>query len=182
MGELQTLAQEIGADERTLRRAVAQGTLHVVRPTARSLAVDADERRYLAAHWTLLTTLRRALRTEPNVALAVLYGSTARGTDGPESDIDLLVDFRAESPHAASDLAGRLETSLRRDVDIARLPRVLAAQPLLVVQALDEGRVLVDRDRRWFDLHRQRPELARRAAELHEERRRRVARALERER
>jgi hypothetical protein len=40
--------------------------------------VTAEEQRYILDHWPLLAQLRRALRTEPNVRLAVVYGSIAR--------------------------------------------------------------------------------------------------------
>jgi predicted nucleotidyltransferase len=178
MGSLQALAREIGADERTLRRAVEEGTIRGVRPSPRMLSLDATERAYLAGHWDVLATLRRSLRTEPNVSLAVLYGSAARGTDDAGSDVDLLVAFRREAPRSAARLAQRLGRALDRDVDVARLDLVLANEPLLAVTALDEGRVLVDRDGQWGRLRRRRAHLVRRAAELHEARRRRVAAAL----
>ncbi len=41
--------------------------------------VSDEERRYAIDHWQLLARLRRALRTEPNVRLAAVYGSVARG-------------------------------------------------------------------------------------------------------
>ena len=46
--------------------------------------------------WSLLSALRRALRTEPNVRLAVVYGSFARGDDVSDSDLDLLVSLRED--------------------------------------------------------------------------------------
>lgn len=163
------IARELGADERTLRRAVNRGTLRCRRPSPRRLALDSGEREYLRGYWRLLRDLAGALRTEPNVALAVLYGSTARGDAGRASDVDVLVRFRDDAPGAASDLAIRLERVLQRDVDVARLDRAWSSSPLLVLQALDEGRVLVDRERRWPALLAQRVEVARAARQRRED-------------
>jgi predicted nucleotidyltransferase len=128
------------------------------------LQLAPGEREYLRAHWPVLTAVGRALRTEPNVRLAVLYGSVARGDAEPASDLDLLVDLREDTARAASALARRLGQAIGRDIDIARLDRVSERSPLLLVQVLDEGRVIVDRDQRWPSLlaHRRR---ARRAAD-----------------
>jgi predicted nucleotidyltransferase len=170
MVELADLARELGVDGRTLRRAVVDGTIRCQRVSARRQRVGEDERRYAARHWPLLAALRSALRTEPNVRLASLYGSVARGDDGPASDVDLLVSLREDDPHAAVKLAVRLERAIGREVDVARLNRVQANAPLLLLQALDEGRVVLDRDREWALLKARRSEIARRA------RRARVAR------
>jgi predicted nucleotidyltransferase len=116
----------------------------------------------LREHWDLLGTLIAALRTEPNVGLAVLYGSAARGDERSDSDLDVLVSFRADLAGAASALARRLERVADRRVDIARLSRVRSA-PLLLLSAVDDGRVLVDRDGTWETLCEARPQLVRAA-------------------
>jgi predicted nucleotidyltransferase len=149
---LPIIATELGADERTLRRAVSRGAVRCRRPGQRRLQVTWAEREYLRGHWPVLSALGRALRTEPNVGLAVLYGSVARGDDGPTSDLDLLVDLREDTARGASALARRLGRALGRDVDVARLNRISEHSPLLLVRALDEGRVIVDRDKRWPSL------------------------------
>jgi len=56
---------------------------------------------------------------------------------------------RADRPDAAVRLAVRLEGTLGRRVDVARVERVRATAPLLLVRAVDEGRVLLDRDGDW---------------------------------
>ncbi|MEX2080610.1 MAG: hypothetical protein WEC33_03255, partial [Dehalococcoidia bacterium] len=81
MGVVQQLAAELDAEERTLRRAVSQGTLRCHRSTPRRLRLAAGEREYLRDHWSLLAELRQALRTERHLQLAVLYGSLARGDE-----------------------------------------------------------------------------------------------------
>lgn len=171
---LTDLAHELGADERTLRRAVADGTVRCERLGPRKGRVSDEERRYILDHWPLLAALRRALRTEPNVRLAVVYGSIARGDEDAGSDLDLLVSLAEDRPDAAVKLAVRLERTLGRDVDVARLNRVKDSAPLLLLQALDEGRVVLDRDAQWEQLRAQRANIARRAQRSHAARRRRA--------
>lgn len=120
------------------------------------------------------SALRRTLRTEPNVRLAVLYGSVARGDDTPDSDLDLLVSLGEDRPDAAVKLAVRLERALGHEVDVARLNRIQDTAPLLLLRAIDEGRVLVDRDGEWLGLKARRSEISRRANHAHETRRRRA--------
>ncbi|MDQ3677327.1 MAG: nucleotidyltransferase domain-containing protein [Actinomycetota bacterium] len=163
MSNLHQLAREIGAPERTLRRAVAEGALRCHRPGPRRLEVDAEEVAYLTEHWPLLAQLRAALRTEPRVRFAALYGSVARGEERPGSDIDLLVALDDDRPTAASALGLRLRRQIGREVDIALLDDVEQRAPLLALQAIDDGRVLVDRDQCWLRLHSRRAMLAQRA-------------------
>jgi predicted nucleotidyltransferase len=168
------LARELRADERTLRRAVTDGTLRCEHVGARRRRIGEDERRYMIDHWPLLSALRRALRTEPNVRLAVVYGSIARGNDTPDSDLDLLVSLAEDRPDATVKLAVRLERALGRKVDVARLNRVGDNAPLLLLQAIDEGRVVLDRDHQWERLRAQRAHIARRARRSHASRRQRA--------
>jgi predicted nucleotidyltransferase len=174
MVELAALARELDLNGRTVRRAAADGTIRCERASARRQLVSEDERRYVAGHWQLLSALRRALRTEPNVRLAVLYGSVARGDDTPDSDVDLLVSLGEDHANAAVKLAVRLERALGCDVDVARLNRVRGNAPLLLLRAIDEGRVVLDRDDEWGKLKAHRSEIARRARTAHEARRRRA--------
>jgi predicted nucleotidyltransferase len=174
MVELAELARELDVDGRTLRRAAMDGTIHCERVSARRQRVSDDERSYLAGHWPLLSAVRRALRTEPNVRLAVVYGSVARGDDRPSSDLDVLVSLGEDRADSAVKLAVRLERAVTRDVDVARLNRVEAAAPLLLLQAIDEGRVLFDRDGEWPGLKARRSDIAGKAQRAHEARRQRA--------
>ena len=160
---LPQIAEQLGADERTLRRAAERGTVRAHRPSPRRLVLAPGELDYLRSHWDLLSRLVRTLRTEPNVALAALYGSVARGDDRRDSDLDVLVGFRTDHDGAPALLARRLEGVLGRPVDVARLSRIREQSPLLLLAALDEGRVLVDRDGTWRDLQEQRTAIARAA-------------------
>lgn len=152
VGPIQELARELGAEERTLRRAVSEGTLRARRPGPRRLRLAPGEREYLRTHWQLLSELRRALRTERGVRMAVLYGSLARGDEDADSDLDLLVALAGDGFPATLDLGARLRSATGRRVDIAHLGRVEQDAPLLLDRVLDEGRVLVDRDGQWWQL------------------------------
>ena len=148
MPALQELAADIGAPERTLRRAVEAHTLRCRRPSPRTLIVDDSERDYVHRNWGVLQTLREALRTEPNLKLAILFGSTARGDAGSRSDIDLLVDWKDRSRARPGALLAKLEDATGRRVDLIRWEQAKKS-PLLMDQVLSEGRVIVDRGYVW---------------------------------
>jgi predicted nucleotidyltransferase len=163
VGTIQQLAENLDADERTLRRAVAQGTVRCYRPGPRRVKLSSEEEAYLRDHWDLLSGLKRALRTERDVRLAVLYGSIARGDADAGSDLDLLVALSDDDPLATIRLAMRLGDTVSREVDVARLDRIEANVPLLLARVLDEGRVIVDRDDLWSSLRRRRRAIRARA-------------------
>ncbi len=153
MTELGVLAGELGVHERTLRRAVSEGALHGVRPTARTLALPLFERRYIRRKWPLLSRLRQALRTEQNVRFALLFGSAATGSDTPGSDVDVLVDLRDSSLDRMVDLSSKLTKIVGRRVDVVRLQDA-EADPAFLLNVVADGRVLVDRENRWARLRR----------------------------
>jgi len=149
---------------RTLRRAGARGAIRFRRPSPYTVEVGAEERRYLRTHWHLLDALTRTLRTERNVRLAVLYGSASRGDDHPGSDVDLLVelaDYSRDLPLARLGL--KLERLLGRPVQLVAL-RDAEASPVLLSEAVREGRALVDREGLWPRLKRRERTLRRQAA------------------
>jgi predicted nucleotidyltransferase len=167
MGPIQQLAADLDADERTLRRAVSQGTIRCRRLSPRRLSLDSVEHDYLRDHWQLLSELRRALRTERHVRLAALYGSFARGDEDEDSDLDLLVSFAQSRLLESVGLAVDLERTAGRRVDLALLPRIESDAPLLLDRILDEGRVLVDRDGLWQPLRARRRAIRARAKRSH---------------
>lgn len=179
MGVIQELAADLGAQERTLRRAVSQGALRASRSGPRRLALAPGERDYLRTHWPLISELRRALRTEQDVRLAVLYGSLARGDEDEGSDLDLLVSLAGDRPSAAFKLASRLGGIIGRRVDIARLERIEAKAPLLLDRVLDEGRVLIDRDGQWDRLCERRSAIRARGRRHHRRQMAGAAQAIE---
>lgn len=179
MTELELLARQVGTNERTLRRAVNQGTVRATRPTPRKLNLPASERDYLRRSWPLLAALRKALRTEPNVGFALLFGSAARGEDTPDSDLDLLIELREPELERAIDLSTRLEELLSRRVDVV-LAEDAAENPALLAEAVTEGRVLVDREQRWPELSARRDALARRSRQIDSQRRREALAGIDR--
>lgn len=178
MGEIGELAQQLAAGERTLRRSVESGLIRASRDGPRRLSIPAAERRYLHDHWPDLSRLRRALRTERNVRLAVLFGSFARGTDVPGSDIDLLVSLRDERISTAADLAERLSRAVGRTVQVVRLGQAKRSARFLL-QVLEDGRVLIDREGEWPRVQDGAAALRRRAERERAELGREAAKALE---
>lgn len=88
------------------------------------------------------------LETLPEEVLSVsLFGSFARDSAGPQSDVDLAFWRRTPSEPVASQqpyaLAAVLEGALGREVDLVELNR---ATPDLLHEVLREGVVLLDRD------------------------------------
>jgi predicted nucleotidyltransferase len=125
-------ADELGCSERTLRRYVGDGLLRGRRVASRGIELSTEEARYLSSHWALLHTLKGALRTERNVRLAVLFGSTAVGEDQPDSDIDVLIAHRRSGPRPLTGLRSRLRQILDRPVHIVSLEQAQDAPSLLV--------------------------------------------------
>ena len=163
MTGLALLAEEVGINERTLRRAVGQGTLYGSRPTPRKLELPLSEREYVRRSWGLLATLREALRTEQSVGFALLFGSAAMGVDTPGSDVDMLVDLRDPSFERVVDLSTKLTRLVGRPVDVVEL-KDAETDPSFLAQALGDGRVLVDREGLWPRLRDREPGLRRRGS------------------
>jgi predicted nucleotidyltransferase len=160
MNILAPLAKEVGVNERTLRRAVAEGTLRGSRPSPRKLDLPLSEREYVRRWWPLIAQLRAVLRTERNVRFALLFGSAARGAEELGSDVDVLVDLADPSLDRLLDLELKLERAVGSPVDVVRLQDA-EQDPSFLAALLADGRVLVDRERRWPKLRRREPALRR---------------------
>jgi predicted nucleotidyltransferase len=156
MDSLRRAASELAIPERTLRRAASEGLVHGERLSPRRFRITFREEAYLRSHWGLLRALRAALRTEPNVRLAVLFGSTAIGNDDERSDVDVLVVLQDPDVSRLAELAERLSRRIGRGMQLVRL---LEAQtsPVLMSDLIDHGRVLVDRDDLWSAARRRAP-------------------------
>lgn len=98
-----------------------------------------------------------------------MFGSTARGTDTPDSDVDLLVDLRDPTLERVVDLSAKLTAIVGRPVDVVRLQEA-EADPSFLSDVVTEGRVLVDREELWARLLEREPTL-RRGARRNETRR-----------
>jgi len=162
MESLRSLAAELSIPERTLRRAAGEGLIRGQRLSPRRFRTTLREEMYLHSHWALLQSLRAALRTEPNVKLAVLFGSTAIGVDREDSDVDILVALENPAVGRLADLAGRLTRRLDREVQLVRL-KDAEGSPVLMSAILEEGRTLVDREQRWSTLRSDTPKWQRHA-------------------
>ena len=96
--------------------------------------------------------LRSFFETDHHGALAVYrFGSTARESSGPESDVDLALLYREPPTSGTLDalpllLKGDLEELLGVSVDIVVLN---TASPDLCHRVLRDGVLLLDRDRRF---------------------------------
>jgi predicted nucleotidyltransferase len=151
MESLRQTAAELSIPERTLKRAAVEGLIRGERISPRRFRLPFSEEAYLRSHWGLLHRLRAALRTEPNVRLAVLFGSVAKGDDREDSDIDVLVVL--DDPHIGRLVAlkDRLSRRLGRDVQLVRLADA-ENSPALMADIIEQGRVLVDRKGLWATL------------------------------
>lgn len=178
MSTLAQLSDQLGVSERTLRRAANCHLVRVATEVGRDRSISASEWRYLVDHWQLLSRLRQVLRTEPNVSLAILFGSTARGTDTAESDIDIAVELREDSLEKLIDLRLRLMDAFDRELELVRL-RDIEGEPLLADELLRDGRVLIDRDGGWDRLVADVVDVSRRAATRREHLHRDAASALD---
>jgi predicted nucleotidyltransferase len=151
-------AKKLGCSERTLRRYIDGGLLRGRRVAGGEVELSQIEEAYLLGHWTLISALMGALRTERDVRLAVLFGSTATGEDTPVSDVDLLIVHRRPDWRAQAGLRVRLRRALGMPVDVVMLEQA-EAQPALLADVLREGRVLVDRDDLWQTLRQRRDQI-----------------------
>jgi predicted nucleotidyltransferase len=143
------MASELGCSERTLRRYVNEGLVRGKRRGGRGeIWAPPSEELYLRSHWELLSALRGALRTEPSVSLAVLFGSTATGEERPDSDVDLLIDHATSSMIDVFWLQCRLRERVGKKVHLVLLQDA-ERSPDLLADVLSEGRVIVNRGHAW---------------------------------
>jgi len=91
--------------------------------------------------------IARVVADDPTVELAVLFGSTARGTATSSSDLD--VGVMGPSPERLPPLAVALSRAAGREVDLISLD---TAPPLLRFEVAREGTALFERHpHRWSD-------------------------------
>ena len=164
MPDLDLLAEEVLVSGRTLRRAAGRGTIRCRRLGERRILLSPTEYQYVRSRWPLFARLLTVLRTLPNVRLAVLYGSVARGEEHDGSDLDLLVKLRRDDFQARAELRERLQAAAGRRAQLVGLGEAEQSS-LLLSDALRDGRVLVDRDGDWQRLRRRERVIERRARE-----------------
>jgi predicted nucleotidyltransferase len=161
MSALDLLAHSLGVSDRTLRRAAARGTIRCSRSSARRIELPIQEVLYLERRWPTIHALVSELRTLPNVRLAVLFGSVARGEENERSDIDLFVRFAERSLDARHQLYTHLERAAAQEVQVVEAGD---ANALLLADVLRDGRVLADRDGDWPKLQARAPKIRAAAA------------------
>jgi hypothetical protein len=102
-----------------------------------SEAIEARLREFLAS-----------VAEREGIAAAYLFGSVARGTAGPGSDVDVGILYEEDPPLTLAglglELADELEKLLRLPVQVVVLNHVSVD---LLIRVLRDGRLLVDRDR-----------------------------------
>jgi uncharacterized protein len=91
----------------------------------------------------MLERLSRTAASFPQVRLAVLFGSTARGKAGPQSDIDLGILLEPYSPELRFKVEAELGRAARKGVDIVLLDE---APPLLRFEITRDGVLLFERE------------------------------------
>ncbi len=89
----------------------------------------------------IMAQVQRVLQDLPELRLAILYGSAATGKIRADSDVDLALLFdHPVGPDQKMELITRLESELRRDVDLVDL---FLLNGTILKQILSKGRVLV---------------------------------------
>ncbi len=96
----------------------------------------------------MLDDLRRVLAEDARVAYALVFGSAARGSSGPHSDVDVAIGLASGARLTARDLGGLgalLEDAVGKPVDLVVLDE---APPGLAYRIFRDGRTILERDRR----------------------------------
>lgn len=91
--------------------------------------------------------LQTALAAQSDVVAAYLFGSVARGTATPASDVDVAVLLTADPPRTVDGLRLGLEGELERGLGLPVQLVVLNRAPCdLIHRVLRDGILLLDRD------------------------------------
>lgn len=99
--------------------------------------IESQLRKFLAAH-----------AEREGIVAAYLFGSVARGTARPESDVDIGVLYSEPPPATLKGMGFELEGDLERLLGLPVQVVVLNRAPVdLVIRVLRDGKLLVDRDR-----------------------------------
>ncbi len=98
---------------------------------------------------SIVDALRGYFESRPDgIVCAWLFGSVARGSARPDSDVDVAVLLDREPPEtlegSAATMAGDVEAAIGRPVDLVVLNR---APVDLIHRVLRDGLLLVERDR-----------------------------------
>lgn len=92
----------------------------------------------------LVARLRERMGDWPELQMAILFGSTARGTDRPGSDVDLGILLEPYSPAVRFEVEAQLGRAARRPVHVILLDE---APPLLRFEITRDGSLLFEREK-----------------------------------
>jgi predicted nucleotidyltransferase len=82
------------------------------------------------------------------IAAAYLFGSVARGTARPDSDVDVGILYSEDPPRTLAGMGLRLEGEIEKILGLPVQVVVLNYAPVdLSIRVLRDGKLLVDRDR-----------------------------------
>ena len=87
----------------------------------------------------VLTDLRQYFQAEPRILHAWLFGSFARNSIHKDSDVDVMIEMKADKPYTLFDLfeiQHRLEKLLNRKVDLVEKDFIKPAASISVQQDL----------------------------------------------
>ena len=130
----------------TILRLIQLGSIKGIWKGPRKFTLAAGEMEYLEKEWATIDGLRKALRTEPLVRTAILFGSHSIGSSRPDSDIDLFVGLKEKiSFERFEALRSRLNRILGVYVDLYADYEIWS-QPLLIRKIAEEGRPLIKRE------------------------------------
>ena len=92
--------------------------------------------------------MRAVIEPDRRIAFAVLFGSTARETSHPTSDLDVAIGLTHGAEFGRGDIGGlvsRLESELARSVDLVMIDE---AAPRLAYRVFRDGVIVFERDHR----------------------------------
>ncbi len=168
MNEVQSLAAELGVTERSVRRYVALGLVRGYHLNWGHTAFRTTERVFLRERWMELAAAREALRTLPEVRLALLYGPAAFDPSAwDHGPLRVCIELDAVVRRARSGIVKkRLELAFQRSVSVLEIPlvRSVRVRHIGLLHVLAQHRVIVDRGRRLRELRRIRVRLGRELA------------------
>lgn len=98
---------------------------------------------------TFWRQLAEILEKFPEVELAAVFGSAARGTMSADSDVDIAVRLTQDTPEVRRSIGNEIGRATQRDVDLLPLD---ASPPQLRFEIAREGIALVERQSHaWGD-------------------------------
>lgn len=93
----------------------------------------------------MIEGLKKMLQTKKNIVFAYLYGSRAKGTSRPDSDIDIAIYLSEKmTTDEYLDLKMELSEDLTKDVDLILLNE---ASPLLKFEVYQNHKVIFSKDK-----------------------------------